>query len=226
MKKLFAILIMLIPTANLLLAQTEGQSKQSDSKDKKPGIGIGLKGGLNFANVTNASDIGSSSNTGFVFGVFLAPPSKKILSSRTELLYSKQGYNYSDNTNTGSVDLQYIVLPQLMGINITKYVQLQVGMQMAFLLNATADSSKPASGNNPYAPIMDYYNRFDYGAAGGIEIYPIKNVLLGARLNISFGDLYKDPMSVEGGTGGTPPSFIPKVDVKNNVVQLFVGVRF
>jgi len=105
-------------------------------------------------------------------------------------------------------------------------VQLQIGMQMAYLINATADSSKPASGSNPYAPIMDYYNRFDYGAAGGIEIYPIKNVLIGARLNISFGDLYKDPMSVEGGSGGAPPSFIPKVDVKNNVLQVFVGIRF
>jgi hypothetical protein len=52
-----------------------------------------------------------------------------------------------------------------------------------------------------------------------------KNVLIGARLNISFGDLYKDPMSVEGGTGA-PPSFIPKVDVKNNVLQVFLGIRF
>jgi hypothetical protein len=60
-----------------------------------------------------------------------------------------------------------------MGINITKFRAITGGMQMAYLLNATADSSKPASGTNPYAPIMDYYNRFDYGAAGGIEIYPI-----------------------------------------------------
>jgi hypothetical protein len=227
MKKQLSILFMLIATMNSVFAQTAPPpSNQPDNKNKKQGIGLGLKGGMNFANVSNASDINSSSNTGFLFGIFLAPPSKKIISSRTELLYSKQGYNYKTNTNTGSVDLQYIVLPQLMGINITKFVQLQVGMQMAFLINASADSSKPASGSNPYAPIMDYYNRFDYGAAGGIEIYPIKNVLIGARLNISFGDLYKDPMSVEGGTGGTPPSFIPKVDVKNNVLQLYVGVRF
>ncbi len=226
MKKLLSTLFMLVAAMNLVVAQTPPpQTSQPDKKNKKPPIGIGIKGGMNFANVTKVSDLNNSKTTGFVFGVFLAPASKSIMSSRTELLYSKQGYNYADQTNTGTVNLQYIILPQLMGINITKFVQLQVGMQMAYLLNATADSSKPASGSNPYAPIMDYYNRFDYGAAGGIEIYPIKNVLLGARLNISFGDLYKDPMSVEGGTGA-PPSFIPKVDVKNNVLQVFVGIRF
>ena len=102
-------------------------------------MGIGLKGGVNFANVTKVSDLNNSKYTGFVFGAFLAPPSKSIISSRTELLYSKQGYNYADQTNTGTVNLKYIILPQLMGINITKFVQLQVGMQMAYLLNATAD---------------------------------------------------------------------------------------
>ena len=40
---------------------------------------IGIKAGLNFANVTNASDINSSSETGFHGGIFLAPASKNIL---------------------------------------------------------------------------------------------------------------------------------------------------
>ena len=82
---------------------------------------IGIKAGLNFANVTNASDINSSSETGFHGGIFLAPPSKSFLSSRTEFLFSRQGYDYSTNTNTGNVNLDYIMLPQYMAFNITKY---------------------------------------------------------------------------------------------------------
>ena len=35
------------------------------------GLGIGLKAGLNFANVTSASSINSSSQSGFMAGVFL-----------------------------------------------------------------------------------------------------------------------------------------------------------
>lgn len=219
---------LLIWIATFFMIAAFAQMPSGDGKNaggKKQGIGIGVKGGLNFANVTKAGDINGSSRTGFMAGIFLAPPSKKIISSRTELIFSRQGYNFKTSSNTGSVDLNYIVLPQLMGINITRFVQLQVGAQMAYLLNAKADSSKPASGSNPYGPMMDYFNRFDYGAAAGIEIYPIKNLLIGARFNISFGNLYKDFAS--GGTGsGEPPSFLPKVDAKNNVVMIFAGVRF
>jgi len=187
---------------------------------------IGIKAGVNFANVTNASDINASNNTGFHAGIFLAPPSKGILSSRTELLFSRQGYNFSTNTNTGKVDLDYIILPQLMSINITKFFSIQVGAQMAFLINAKADTTTSSGTSNPYSAIMDYYNKFDYGFGGGIEIHPFKGLLVGARYNISLGNLYKDPSSYDPSNGGQPPSFIPQVDVKNNVFQLSVGWIF
>ena len=186
---------------------------------------FGIKAGVNFANVTNASDVSASNNTGFVAGIFLAPPSKGILSSRTELLFSRQGYSYATNTNTGNVDLDYILLPQLMSINITKFFSIQVGAQMAFLINAKADSSTSSGSSSPYSGIMDYYNKFDYGFAGGIEVHPFKGLLVGARYNISLGNLYKDPSSYEM-NGGQAPSFIPQVNVKNNVFQLFAGWIF
>lgn len=184
---------------------------------------IGIKAGINFANVTKASDINANSQTGFLAGLFLAPPSKGLISSRTELVYSRQGYSYESNTNTGNVNLDYILLPQLMGINITKLVQIQIGFQMAFLINAKVDSNTMSSGSNPYGKIMDYYNKFDYGIAGGVEVHPFKGLLVGARYNLSLGNLYKDPSSYPS---GTPPDFIPPVDVKNNVVQLFAGWTF
>jgi len=187
---------------------------------------IGIKAGVNFANVTNASDISASNNTGFHAGIFLAPPSAGVMGYRTELLFSRQGYNFGTNTNTGVVDLDYILLPQLMSINITKFFSIQVGAQMAFLINAKADTTTSSGTSNPYSGIMDYYNKFDYGFAGGIEIHPFKGLLVGARYNISLGNLYKDPSSYDPNTGGQPPSFIPQVDVKNNVFQLSVGWIF
>jgi hypothetical protein len=70
---------------------------------------------------------------------------------------------------------------------------------------------------------MSFYNKFDYGATGGIEIHPILGLLIGARYNYFFGDLYKTP-----GTASSfeKPSFIPTVNVKNNLVQIFVGYSF
>jgi len=111
-----------------------------------------------------------------------------------------------------------------MTINITKYFQIQLGGQIAFLTNAKADSSNSNGGsNNPYGEMMDYYNKFDYGYGGGIEVHPIKGLLVGARINISLSSLYKDMGS---SSPGTPPSFIPEVDVKNNLFQVFAGWRF
>ncbi|HUQ67845.1 MAG TPA: porin family protein [Flavitalea sp.] len=183
---------------------------------------FGIKGGLNFAKVTKASNVNADNSTGFHAGVFLAPQSRNILGFRTELIFSRQGYDFKSGSTTGSVKLDYILLPQLMEINITKFVAIQLGAQMAFLLSAKADSSKPASTGNAQADkIIELMNRFDYGAAGGVEIHPFKGMLIGARVNISFGNLYKDPTGMT-----TYQNFFPEVDAKNNVVQVFAGYRF
>jgi hypothetical protein len=185
-------------------------------------LGFGIKGGPNFAKVTKASNVKAENSTGFHAGIFISPQTKSVLSFRSEILYSRQGYDFKKNSTTGTVKLDYILLPQLMSINITKYVSIQAGFQMAFLLSAKADSSTaPSTGNAQADKIMDFYNRFDYGAAGGVEIHPFKGILIGARLNISFGDLYKNPSSATG-----TPNFFPTVDAKNNVVQVFAGYRF
>jgi hypothetical protein len=179
---------------------------------------IGLKAGINFANVTNASSLNESNRSGFNVGVFISPPSKSIISSRTELLFSRQGYNYKTATNSGNVNLDYIMLPQLMAINVTKLLQLQLGAQVAYLLNAKVDSSN-TTGSNPYANLMDYYNRFDYGFGVGAEVHPFKGLLFGVKYNISLGKLYNDAYS------GRMPSFA-SIDAKNNLVQIFTGWRF
>lgn len=182
-------------------------------------LGIGVKAGLNFANVTNASSINSSNAVGFLFGAFFAPPTNGVLGSRTELIFSREGYDYSTQSTTGSVRLNYIMLPQLLCINITKYVQLQAGAQIAYLLSATADSS---SGNS-FSAALSYFNRFDYGLAGGLEVHPFKGIMIGARYTYSLGNLYQD---VTSSPGGPPPSFIPDIDAKKNVIQLSAGYIF
>jgi len=209
-------------------------SQQDSTKVKKPkthhSIGIGIKAGFSFSNITNASQVNASSRTGYHFGLLLGTSSKSILGSRTEFLYSRRGYNYAASaTDNGSIDLDYIQLAQLLAINITKYVQIQIGAETSYLLSAKADSSLPSTGNASADKAINYYNRFDYGYGGGIEIHPIAGLLIGARYNISLANLYKTPTSYTVGSSGQPPSFVPStssINLKNNVVQLFVGYRF
>lgn len=180
---------------------------------------IGFKSGLNFANVTGVSSINSSSRSGFMVGLFLSPSSKSIISSRIEIIYSRQGYDFKTGEKTANVNLDYIILPQLMGINITKFVRLQVGAQMAYLISAKADSTSSNGDTGPYRSVMDLYNKFNYGFAAGAEIHPFKGLLIGARYNISLGKLYSDAMT------GQMPSF-SSTDVKSNLVQIFAGWTF
>jgi len=223
MKNIIVIMSLILISVIAAHAQNDPppSSQEKQKKEPKPVKGFGFKAGVNFANVTNASDINASKQTGFMIGVFFAPPSKSLIGSKTELIFSKQGYNYKTGTNTGNVNLNYLIIPQSMCFNITRFVQLDVGFQMAFLLNASVDSSNSNGSGNPYGAMMDYYNKFDYGLGAGLTVYPIKNLLIGARYNLSFGDMYKEPVP-----GEPMPPFVPSIDAKNNVVQLFAGLRF
>ena len=182
---------------------------------------IGIKAGLNFANVSNAKDINTGSQTGFHAGIFIAPtPKKKLITSRAELIFSRQGYNFKTSTNTGDVNLDYVILSPLMGINLTKFVQLQIGAQTAILVSAQAANTDASPIDLGGAQkIIDLYNRFDYGYAVGVELHPVKNVLLSARYNVSLAKIYKSIQSFQ------LPSFTAE-DAKNNVIQLSAGFRF
>ena len=178
---------------------------------------FGFKAGINFANVSGRSSFNSNSRSGFHAGVVMAPTSKQIISSRTELIFSRQGYDYKTSTNTGEVNLDYIQLGQMMSVNITKYFSVMLGAQTAYLINAKVDSTNNNSGNS--SGIIDLYNRFDYGYAVGAEVHPYKGLLIGARYNVSLNKLY------ESMSTGQMPSFSSE-DAKNNVVQVYAGWRF
>ncbi len=158
---------------------------------------FGIKAGVNFAKVSNASSINSSNKSGFNIGLLLAPPSKKIISSRTELIFSRQGYDYKNSSNTGNVNLDYIQMGQLASINITKFVSLLFGAQTSYLVSAQADSTKNSGGSGSYNNIMNLYNRIDYGYALGAEIHPVMGLIIGARYNVSLSKVYKDIQSFQ-----------------------------
>lgn len=182
---------------------------------------FGIKAGFNFPDVRSVTAINSNSRTGFLAGVFFAPKSKRLFGYRSELMYSRLGYDFRSNTATGSVNFEYILLPMLSTLNITKYAQLQVGPQAILMLNAKADSTSSVSAPGPAGKLMSYYNRFDYGVAGGLKLYPFKGLLIGARYNCSFGPFNKEP----GGITQVPSS-ITAINPKTNVFQLFMGWKF
>jgi opacity protein-like surface antigen len=220
MRKISALMLVLLPLAVYC------QEKQP--KKEKTDIGIGFRAGYNYANVTNASQINMSGRAGWHVGLVYAPHSHGIIGSRTEIIYSQHGYNYTNDTVNGQVNLDYIMMAQYMAIHITKYFEIDLGGQTAYLLTAKVDSSSQKStGNAMVDQTMSYYNRFDYGYGGGVEIHPFMGLLIGARYSISLSNLFKMPSSYPTGTGQLP-SFVPTVSFnpKNNVVQVYIGYKF
>jgi hypothetical protein len=174
---------------------------------------IGIKGGLNFANVSNSAGISADNRTGYMLGGYISPKPKKLFGFRSEIILSRQGYDYKTNTNTGTVNLDYILLPQLITLNFTKKLQLHAGTQLGFLLNATVDSTGDNTGS-----LVDYFKKFTYGVVGGVEVSPLFGFFIGGRVNVSLNNINK-------GSGTGSPNYIPKLDVRNNVVQVYLGWR-
>lgn len=179
-------------------------------------LSIGLKAGLNFANVTNTAGINANSRSGYMIGGFISPKAKKLIGFRSEFILSRQGYDYKSNSNTGKVNLDYLLLPQLITFNITKKFELHAGGQIGFLLNANADSTGGTAEG-----LLDYFNRFNYSIAGGVQVSPFGGLFIGARFNVSLSNINTElPLGA-----GPSPNFIPKEFIKNNVLQLYAGWR-
>ncbi len=224
MKRMVGLILLFAPFA---LFSQQGTPQPQAENPPKPhkSIGIGVMAGFDFSNITNASQVHTSSRTGYHFWAECwARYLINYSAPGPEIIYSRRGYNYKDSSNgTGSIDLDYIGLSQLLAINITKWVQIQIGGQTSYLLNARADSSQ-STGNASVDKALSFYNRFDYGFGGGVEIHPFMGLMVGARYNISLNNLYKTPTSFSS-SGGTP-SFYPSassINLKNNVIQVFLA---
>jgi Outer membrane protein beta-barrel domain len=184
---------------------------------------VGIKAGLNFANVTKTSDFNSSSRSGFHAGVFIATNPDKLIGTHIELLYSKQGYNFKEKNNSGSVDLHYILLPAYLSFNFTRYLSIMGGLNIAYLIEAGVDTIPTSGGGTSTIKIKDYFKKLDFGFGIGAESHPLGGLVFGARLNYSLGNLVdyiNDPDNF------TKQNFIPKVNVKNNLFQVYVGWLF
>jgi hypothetical protein len=118
-------------------------------------------------------------------------------------------------------------MPHLTTFTIAKKVQLQAGGQIGYLLNAKTDSGAAQSKEDE---MVKYMNRIDYGAAAGVEIYPFKGLIVGARYNVSLGSLYKKYTEEASGSPTPMPLPLPfnpaDFKGKNAIVQFFIGYQF
>ncbi|MFZ9386301.1 MAG: outer membrane beta-barrel protein [Chitinophagaceae bacterium] len=182
-------------------------------------ITVAVKAGVNLSVNPTSSDFTSDLRFGYFIGGSVSPKIKKVLGYRSEIMLSRQGYDYRSSSSSGHVNLDYLLLPQLLVLKFTKKVQLQLGGQLAFLLNARVDSSGAGNGS-----LLDYLDRFDYGVTGGVEVSPLGGFFIGIRASEGLKNLVKPVY--EGPIPGNYPGFIPKNWLRNRNFQIFTGWRF
>jgi hypothetical protein len=154
---------------------------------------------------------------------FFGLEGKSIIGYRSEIVFSRQGYTYDDAGSNTEIMNDYIYLPHFMTVNLTKYLQLQAGMQVGYLLN----SKKSGADKSGDSSLLSFMNRVDYGFAAGIEIYPFKGFILGARYNHGLGNMYKETSVTATNPSPFPLPFDPATtDLKNAGVQIFIGYKF
>ncbi|RYZ30533.1 MAG: PorT family protein [Chitinophagaceae bacterium] len=214
------LLITLVTSAQSGTPSEDLQEQLKEAKAMTPSFGI--KAGYNVAKLTGSTpNYSPDTKNGFMVAAFFAPASRSGIGYRSELVFSRQGFGFDESGKKTSVVSDYLYLPQFTTIGITKFVQLQVGGQIGYLLK----SSKQATASSD-VDITSWANRLDYGAAFGAEIYPIKSLIIGGRYNMSFGSAYK-VNAVSTSPIPNPLPFNPDdVKSKNAVINFYVGFRF
>jgi hypothetical protein len=216
MKKIKVFLLsafMLTTTVGFVQAQMEERDPLAPK--------IGVKGGINLANlyVDDASD--ENLKVGLNAGLFFKVPFTEFFAIQPEILYSSKGSKVTyDNWLQGSgeyrFNLNYIEVPMLAVFNLGPHFNLHAGPYASFLASANTkdmrDDGTIADANDLNA---DNFNRFDYGLSGGAAL-EFSNFTIGARYNYGLKEV--------GKSGNLSGQLVR--DSKNSVASFYIGFGF
>jgi len=205
--------LMLVATVAVSTAQDKVDNTESKS------VTFGVKGGVNFSTVVGG-DENPDSRTSFHAGLFTEIPVSDMFSVQLEALYSGQGFDTDLRGSDGDkaeVQLDYINVPVLAKIYITKGLSVEAGPQFSFLVNDEYDFNPNSNdgdvdlNNTRFEP-----NKFDFGLAGGLTFQTEMGLFATGRYTYGLTKLYDTDRNGEIGFDG----------LHNQVFQISLGYKF
>jgi hypothetical protein len=173
---------------------------------------IGLKGGLNLSkfSIHESAAQNVSNRTGYHGGAFALV---KIASFgiQPEVLFSKQGTNFTYNSTNYKANFDYIIVPVMIKFYLPLGLNLQAGPQFGF--KTIDDLKAAASGSNPQTVAANFKKTKDTSIALGAGWDLPFHLTIDARYVIGLSDIKFEPSPTQ------PVSF------KNKVVQISVGYK-
>ncbi len=190
MKKFLASALMLLAASTTTFAQNAVGS-----------FSLQPKAGISIADMTDTQ--GTTSRIGFVGGLEGEYQASDIFSLSLGVNYSQEGFKMKNFDN--KIKLDYINVPILANVYLTKGLAVKVGVQPGFNVgnSVTVDGNTMSSSKKDYDGIKSVALSIPVGLS-----YEISNVVLDARYN-----------------WGVTKAF-DGLDSKNSVFQVTIGYKF
>ena len=167
----------------------------------QPGIGIGVKGGVNIATQSIPEiDIDPDTITDFHVGGYVNLNFTKHIGITPEVLFTAHGSSI-ENTK---INTDYIAIPIMLRVKPVSLISLEAGPQFSFLTNSDVEG---------FGDFMDYLKTNDFGLAFGGGVHLPLGFQVGARYVLGFTNI----MDV---------SFEGVDDIKNRTFQIYAGWTF
>lgn len=215
MKRSTILICLSLVIAGMISTPCEAQKKRETA-----GLRFGIKGGANFSNLYADDVSGTKMLTGFNAGLFGKLTIINPVAIQPELYFTtKGGIVTYDNVLVDGIarfNLNYLEVPVLIVINVTRNFNVHFGPYASFLISGRVQ-------NESTVHLFDFeenittsdYNKLDAGIAAGVGI-DIGALSVGARYNLGLTKVGKERTFL-----GIPYTF---PDANNGVISLYISL--
>ena len=145
-------------------------------------------------------DLGGFNKAGLLAGAFVNIPISELLSFQMEMTYTQKGsnnpnMNNSEHSNYLKEDISssYIEVPLLLQYHQSNKLKIEVGVQLAYLINGYYNDLNGKISSNPVDPFIGY----DFGLLLGIDYKYSEHISLNTRLSNSILPIGEEDWDVE-----------------------------
>jgi hypothetical protein len=179
---------------------------------------FGVKGGFNMSNLYQSEADDNNVLYGFNAGVYATLPISDFIAIQPEILFTTKGaeldYNNAFLQGNAKFKLNYIEVPLLVRVNITKNFNVHAGGYASYLVSSKVTGDGDINFDD--AVDTDDLNKFDAGLSAGIGV-DFSPISVGLRYNYGLTTVGKE-RTVAGTTYTFP-------DAKNSNLTLYLSYK-
>jgi opacity protein-like surface antigen len=181
---------------------------------------FGVKGGFNMSNLYQGDADDNNILYGFNAGLYATLPISDFIAIQPEILYTTKGaeleYNNAFASGDAKFKLNYIEVPLLVRVNITKNFNVHAGGYASYLVS----SKVKGTGDFEFDEDVDTddLNKFDAGIAAGVGV-DFNPISIGLRYNYGLTKVGKDRTDALGN------SFNTLGDAKNSNLTVYLSYK-